>query len=201
MLIPILIPIGILALCLFTYFGLKRAFDGYFTNMEERTNLLQRVLYLVMTKDIVSFFASPEANKIVDILFDEQQKSKENLEDVLLESVQSAGPEIEKLYTSLKRAYGPSASMFKAKSASLLLRLNILLYGIVVSASELVEVYFLYVMDSHRVTFLNGIVFGGTLIFAIFLVSMAAYIYLESRRINRHVMNMTDPSVADAQAL
>ncbi len=195
--IPIVIPVLILALCVIAFFALRKAFESYFTGLEDRTNLLQRVLYLVMTKDIVSFFASPEANRIVDILFDEAQKSKEDVEDKLLESVQSAGPEIEKLYSSLKRAYSPSAFIYKARSVSLLLRLNILLYGIAVASSEIVELFFLYIKDEHSVIFLNGIVFGGTLIFAVALVSMAIYILIESRKIDKHMQKLSDPSFMD----
>lgn len=195
--IPLLIPLAILILCITAFFTLRRAFEGYFTGLESRTNLLQRVLYLVMTKDIVSFFASPEANRIVDILFDEAKTSKEDVEEKLLESVQSAGPEIERLYKSLRRAYSPSAFIYKARSVSLLLRLNILLYGVAVSASEIVEVFFLYVNDSSTVTFLNGIVFGGTLIFAIALASMAFYIFYEARRIDKHMQRLSDPSYVD----
>lgn len=200
MLIPLLIPVVILVICVIAFLVLRRAFEGYFKGMEERSNLLQRVLYLVMTKDIVSFFASPEANKIVDILYDEGQTGKEDIEDKLLESVQSAGPEIERLYASLRKAYEPSASMFKAKSASMLLRLNILLYGIAVSISEFVEVYYYYVKDMHSITFMNGLIFGGTIIFAMLLVSMSLYIYFESGKITRHVKNLTDPSSMEAQA-
>lgn len=195
--IPVLIPVFILSLCVFAFFALRKTFEGYFDRLENRTNLLQRILYLVMTKDIVSFFASPEANRIVDILFDENE-SKENTEDKLLESVQSAGPEIEKLYGSLRRAYSPSALIYKARSVSLLLRMNILFYGIAVSVSEIVELFFLYVKSDPTVTFLNGIVFGGTLIFAIALASMALYIYYESRKIDRHMEKLSDPSYVDS---
>lgn len=195
--LPIAIPFAILALCIIAFLGLKSAFETYFEKLESRTSLLQRVLYLVMTKDIVSFFASPEANRIVDILFDEAQKSKEDIEDKLLESVQSAGPEIEKLYASLKRAYSPSAYIYNAKSASVLLRINILLYGLVVAASEIVELFFLYVADEHTAIFLNGIVFGVTLIFAIALASMAFYIFIESRNIDKHMQKLSDPSLVD----
>lgn len=200
MIIPLLIPVLILIICILAFLVLRRAFEAYFKGMEERSNLLQRVLYLVMTKDIVSFFASPEANRIVDILYDESQTSKEDVEDKLLESVQSAGPEIERLYASLKKAYEPSASMFKSKSASMLLRLNILLYGIAVSVSEFIEVYYYYGKDIHTITFMNGLVFGGTIIFAMLLVSMSLYIFFESRKIVMHVKNLTDPSSAEAQA-
>lgn len=201
MLYPLLIPVGILVICIVTYITLGRAFRGYFKGLEERSSLLQRVLYLVMTKDIVSFFASPEANRIVDILYDEGGNGREDLEDMLLESVQSAGPEIERLYTSLRKAYEPSASMFRAKSASVMLRLNVLLYGVAVSISEFVEVYFYYIEDIHSITFINGLVFGGTLVFAMLLVSMSLYIYFESRKINRHMQNLADPSSVEAQAM
>ncbi|AKA49417.1 hypothetical protein IX51_10270 [uncultured archaeon] len=195
--IPVIIPISILVLCIVAFIALRRTFDGYFAKLEDRTSLLQRVLYLVMTKDIVSFFASPEANRIVDILFDEGQKGREDIEDKLLESVQSAGPEIEKLYSSLKRAYSPSAFIYKARSVSFLLRLNILFYGVAVSVSELVELFFLYIKDDYTVTFMNGIVFGGTLIFAVALATMAIYIFHESRKIDKHMERLSDPSLVD----
>lgn len=198
--LPIAIPFVILALCLIAFFAMRKAFENYFERLEDRTSLLQRVLYLVMTKDIVSFFASPEANRIVDILFDEAQKSKEDIEDKLLESVQSAGPEIERLYASLKRAYSPSAYVYKAKSVSVLLRINILLYGIVVAVSEIMVLFFVYVDTIPIRIFLNGIVFGGTLVFAIALTSMAVYILMESRKIDKHMEKLSDPSLVEGMS-
>lgn len=198
--LPIAIPFVILALCVIAFFTMRRAFENYFERLDDRTSLLQRVLYLVMTKDIVSFFASPEANKIVDILFDEAQKSKENVEDKLLESVQSAGPEIERLYASLKRAYSPSAYVNKARSVSVLLRINILLYGVIVAISEIIVLFFIYVADIPTKIFLNGIVFGGTLIFAVALTSMAVYILVESRKIDKHMEKLSDPDMIEASS-
>lgn len=198
MLIPFLIPAVILAICIITFLLLRRTFSDYFKGLEDRTNLLQRVLYLVMTKDIVSFFASPEANRIVEILFDDEARDKVDMEDELLKSVQSAGPEIEKLYTSLSKAYEPSSFIDSARSASVLLRINILLYGVAVSASEFMVVYFAYLDDYSRVTFLNGIVFGGTILFALALVTMVVYIYSKSRRIHRHMRKLSDPSLLDS---
>lgn len=197
MILPLVIPVGILAICISAFFVLKKAFAVYFENLEDRSSLLQRVLYLVMTKDIVSFFASPEANKIVDILFDEDRDPTEDIEDQLLASVQSAGPEIEKLYSSLKNAYEPSAFVNRAKSAGLLLRLNILLYGIAVSSSQIVALYYLYTGYYHAVTFLNGLIFGGAIIFAVALTSMAIYIYVETRKIDKHVKTLGEPAYSD----
>lgn len=188
-----LIPVAILLLCLFMYYVVGKSFNEYFSSMEERSSLLQKVLLLVMTKDIVSFFASPDANRIVDLLFEEAQTSKEDIEEKLLDSVESAGPAIENLYASLKRAYAPSASINRARSASTLLKLNILLYGVVVSVSEALELYFAEMLHVMIYQFLNGAIFGGTVIFAVVLASMAVFIYNETRKVDYQVESVSDP--------
>ncbi len=189
-----LIPAGILVICLFSYLLTRSWFESYFQGIEERTDLLQRVLYLVMTKDIVSFFASPDANRIVDLLFDEASTSSEDIEEKLLDSVKSAGPAIESLYASLKKAYAPSANINRARSIGSLLRLNIILYGTIVSTSEAVEIYFVNAGIANFSDFLNGLVFGGTIIFAVVLTSMALFIHNETRKVEAQMKKMSDPS-------
>ncbi len=188
-----IIPAMILFICVLIYLVIGGTFGRYFDRLEEKSELLQRVLYLIMTKDILSFFNSPDSNRIVDLLFGEGVES-EDIEEKLLDSVRSSGPAIENLYGALKRAYAPSASINKARSASSLLRLGVLIYGVVVSVSETIDLYFEAMVTGSRMLFINGLLFGGTIIFAALIFSMGFYIYREITKVDREMERLREPS-------
>ncbi len=184
MLVIILVPLVILASTVAVFFLLGPALGFYFSKLEEKTRMMQKVAILMTSSRLVDFFSKSEASKVVETLLTKSADDNEGLEKVLLDLGDKASGEIEKLYQEVKRGYEPLEYLSKVKVASVFLRITVLLYGLSVSISEVVLIYLKVTASLSLFSLLNGVMFGGSIVSSALVLFIILYLTHESRKID-----------------
>ena len=179
-----LIPIVILISTVVVYLLLGPTLKVYLRKAEEKTRQIQRVSTLIIASDIVTFFSKSESSKVVERLLKMAKEDDSDLYRFLDNSVLNAEEEIGKLHEKLKQRDEQIANLSKIRMSTIFIRSTVLIYGITVSAVQFILIYLLYSSNISLFLLLNGVFFGGSILFSVILVFMIVYAGLISRKLD-----------------
>ncbi len=179
-----LIPIVILISTVGVYLLLGPTLKVYLGKAEDKTRRIQRVSTLIIASDIVTFFSKSESSKVVERLLKMAKEDDSDLYRFLDNSVLNAEEEIGKLHEKLKQRDEQIANLSKIRISTIFIRSTVLIYGVTVSAVQFILIYLLYSSNISLFQLLNGVFFGGSILFSVILVFMIVYAGLISRKLD-----------------
>ena len=179
-----LIPIVILISTVGVYLLLGPTLKVYLGKAEEKTRRIQRLSTLIIASDIVTFFSKSESSKVVERLLKMAKEDDSDLYRFLDNSVLNAEEEIGKLHEKLKQRDEQIANLSKIRMSTVFIRSTVLIYGVTVSAVQFILIYLLYSSNISLFLLLNGVFFGGSILFSVILVFMIVYAGLISRKLD-----------------
>lgn len=187
-----LIPTAILLVTVLIARAVKGSFRDYIGDLENKVSEIENVLNLSFMKELLDFFVSSQASKAAERLVNSANDSPDRVSEAVSGAARSSGNEIEKLYGSMKRTLQPSIDLERVKFVSRMINQLILLYGFSISAIEylLITVALYLPYYSLSVT-LDGVFFGVTVIFGIFVIVIVFDLARYSGRINNAMKKLT----------
>lgn len=187
-----LIPTAILIVTIVIARVVKGSFRDYIGDLENKVSEIENVLNLSFMKELLDFFVSSQASKAAERLVNSANDSPDRVSEAVSGAARSSGNEIEKLYGSMKRTLQPSIDLERVKFVSRMINQLILLYGFSIAAIEymLISVALFLPYYSLSVT-LDGVFFGVTVIFGIFVIVIVFDLARYSGRINNAMKQLT----------
>ena len=185
-----LIPIVILISTVGVYLLLGPSLKVYLGKAEDKTRRVQRLSTLIIASDIVTFFSKSESSKVVERLLKMAKQDDSDLYSFLDKSVLNAEDEIGKLHEKLKQRDEQIANLSKIKMSTMFIRSTVLIYGVTVSAVQFVLIYLFYSSNISLFFLINGVFFGGSILFSVILVFMIVYAGLISRKLDMDYMTL-----------
>ncbi len=179
------IPTLILVLTFFIYRISGSGFREYVARLEAKVKTIERLSNMIFTKDMLSMFLKTSSLS-TQMFFTERQLAEEKGEEASREAnPMMSMKDMRSLEASLKSALQPSRDLEKVKGNSLLIRRLMIVYGCLIAAIEYVLVSStLFTFTDSIILQLDGIVFGITIIFSIFLLLLLLDFFNSSRKIN-----------------
>jgi hypothetical protein len=151
---------------------------------------VQRLSTLIIASDIVTFFSKSESSKVVERLLKMAKEDDSDLYSFLDKSVLNAEDEIGKLHEKLKQRDEQIANLSKIRMSTMFIRSTVLIYGVTVSAVQFVLIYLFYSSNISLFLLINGVFFGGSILFSVILVFMIVYAGLISRKLDMDYMTL-----------
>ena len=185
-----LIPIVILISTVGVYLLLGPSLKVYLGKAEEKTRRVQRLSTLIIASDIVTFFSKSESSKVVERLLKMAKQDDSDLYDFLDKSVLNAEDEIGKLHEKLKQRDEQVANLSKIRMSTMFIRSTVLIYGVTISAIQFVLIYLFYSSNISLFLLINGVFFGGSILFSVILVFLIVYAGLISRKLDMDYMTL-----------
>ena len=185
-----LIPIVILISTVGVYLLLGPTLKVYLGKAEEKTRRIQRVSTLIIASDIVTFFSKSESSKVVERLLKMAKEDDSDLYRFLDNSVLNAEEEIGKLHEKLKQRDEQIANLSKIRMSTVFIRSTVLIYGVTVSVVQFILIYLLYSSNISLFLLLNGVFFGGSILFSVILVFMIVYAGFISRKLDMDYLTL-----------
>ncbi|MDA8142515.1 MAG: hypothetical protein M0T81_00870 [Thermoplasmatales archaeon] len=185
-----LIPIVILISTVGVYLLLGPSLKVYLGKAEEKTRRVQRISTLIIASDIVTFFSKSESSKVVERLLKMAKQDDSDLYDFLDKSVLNAEDEIGKLHEKLKQRDEQVANLSKIRMSTMFIRSTVLIYGVTISAIQFVLIYLFYSSNISLFLLINGVFFGGSILFSVILVFLIVYAGLISRKLDMDYMTL-----------
>ena len=179
-----LIPIVIFVSTVAVYLLLGPSLRVYLEKAEEKTKRIQRISTLIIASDIVTFFSDSESSKVVERLLKMVKGDDSGLYKFLDESLFNAQDEIGKLHEKLEKRDDPIVNLSRIRMSTLFIRATILIYGVTVSAIQFILIYLVYSSNKALFPLLNGVFFGGSILFSVIIIFMVVYAGMVSRRLN-----------------
>lgn len=187
-LIPTLIAI---ATFLFARF-IRRSSKTYVQDLESKVNEIENVLNLSFMKELLDFFVSSQASKAAERLVNSANDSPDSVTKAVSGAARSSGTEIEKLYGSMKKTLQPSIDLERVRFVSRMIDHLIYLYGFSVAGIQYLLIALTMFLPYYSLTItLDGITFGITVIFGIFVVVIVFDLARYSGRINNAMKQLT----------
>ena len=191
-LILYLIPTAILAVTFVIARVVKGSFGDYIGDLESKVSELENVLNLSFMKELLDFFVSSQASKAAERLVSSANDNPDRVSEAVSGAARSSGTEIEKLYGSMKRTLQPSVDLERVKFVSRMINQLIYLYGVSIAAIEYLLITATIVLPNHAITVtLDGVFFGVTVIFGIFVIVIVFDLVRYSGRINSAMKKLT----------
>lgn len=187
-----LIPTAILIVTILIARVVKGSFREYIGDLENKVLEIENVLNLSFMKELLDFFVSSQASKAAERLVNSANDHPEKVSEAVSGAARSSGNEIEKLYGSMKRTLQPSVDLERVRFVSRMINQLIYLYGFSISAIEymLITVTLFLPYYSLSIT-LDGVFFGVTVIFGIFVIVIVFDLVRYSGRINNAMKKLT----------
>ena len=185
-----LIPIVILISTVGVYLLLGPTLKVYLGKAEEKTRRIQRLSTLIIASDIVTFFSKSESSKVVERLLKLAKEDDSDLYRFLDNSVLNAEEEIGKLHEKLKQRDEQIANLSKIRMSTVFIRSTVLIYGVTVSVVQFILIYLLYSSNISLFLLLNGVFFGGSILFSVILVFMIVYAGFISRKLDMDYLTL-----------
>lgn len=190
-----LIPTSILVLTIVIARVVKNSFGDYIVDLEDKVSELENVLNLSFMKELLDFFVSSQASKAAERLVSSANDEPESVSEAVSGAARSSGNEIEKLYSSMKRTLQPSVDLEKVKFVSRMINQLIYLYGVSIAAIEYLLITVTIMLPNHQLSLtLDGVFFGVTVIFGIFVIVIVFDLVRYSGRINNAMKKLTGDS-------
>jgi uncharacterized membrane protein len=173
----------------------RGGFREYINDLEQKVGELEGVLNLTFMKELLDFFVSSKASKAAERVVSTAESDPEKVHGVVTDAARSSGQEIESLYDSMKRALQPSVDLERVKFVSGLINQLIMLYGISIAAVEYLLITLTFVPSYAGISrTLDGVFFGVTVIFGIFVIVIVFDLSRYSGRINGAIRKLTGES-------
>ena len=189
------IPTAILVATLVISRFVRGGFREYINDLEQKVGELEGVLNLTFMKELLDFFVSSKASKAAERVVSTAESDPEKVHGVVTDAARSSGQEIESLYDSMKRALQPSVDLERVKFVSGLINQLIMLYGISIAAVEYLLITLTFVPLYAGISrTLDGVFFGVTVIFGIFVIVIVFDLSRYSGRINGAIRKLTGES-------
>lgn len=189
------IPSAILVATIVISRIVRGGFSEYINDLEQKVGELEGVLNLTFMKELLDFFVSSKASKAAERVVSTAESDPEKVHGVVTNAARSSGQEIESLYDSMKRALQPSVDLERVKFVSGLINQLIMLYGISIAAVEYLLITLTMVPSYADVSkTLDGVFFGVTVIFGIFVIVIVFDLSRYSGRINGAIRKLTGES-------
>ncbi len=191
-LILYLIPTAIVVLTMIVSKMVRGSFTEYIEDLEGKVLEIENVLNLSFMKELLDFFVSSQASKAAERLVNSANDNPNRVSEAVSGAARSSGSEIEKLYGSMKRTLQPSVDLERVKFVSRMINQLIYLYGFSIAAIEygLISAILFLPFNSLAVT-LDGVFFGVTVIFGIFVIVIVIDLVRYSGRIKGAMKKLT----------
>ncbi len=191
-LILYLIPTAIVVLTMIVSKMVRGSFTEYIEDLEGKVLEIENVLNLSFMKELLDFFVSSQASKAAERLVNSANDNPNRVSEAVSGAARSSGSEIEKLYGSMKRTLQPSVDLERVKFVSRMINQLIYLYGLSIAAIEygLISAILFLPFNSLAVT-LDGVFFGVTVIFGIFVIVIVIDLVRYSGRIKGAMKKLT----------
>ncbi len=187
-----LIPTAILVVTIVIARVVRNSFGEYIGDLEGKVKELENVLNLSFMKELLDFFVSSQASKAAERLVSSADGDPERVSEAVSGAARTSGTEIEKLYGSMKRTLQPSVDLEKVKFVSRMINNLIYLYGISIAAIEYLLITVAITLGNHQLSItLDGVFFGVTVIFGIFVIVIVFDLVRYSGRINNAMKKLT----------
>jgi hypothetical protein len=192
-LILYLIPTAIVILTVIISRLSKGSFTGYIQDLESKVSEIENVLNLSFMKELLDFFVSSQASKAAERLVNSANDSPNSVSQAVSGAARSSGSEIEKLYGSMKRTLQPSVDLERVKFVSRMINQLIYLYGFSIAAIEygLITTFLFLLQYATIANTLDGVFFGVTVIFGIFVIVIVVDLVRYSGKINSAMKKLT----------
>ncbi|HLH85769.1 MAG TPA: hypothetical protein VKU79_02765 [Thermoplasmataceae archaeon] len=182
-LILLIIPTVIVILTFLISRVVKNGFSEYLQKLQDKVNELENILNLNFMRELLGFFVNSSASKMAESVA--QSPSIDNVEKSVQGASRVAGKDIENLYDAMKRAVQPSMDLERVRFVSTLITRLVQIYGFSVA----IVYYFLILVSifgsmGTLLRSLDGIVFGVTVIFSLFVIVIVFDLTRYSGRIN-----------------
>ena len=191
-LILYLIPTAIVILTIIVSKMVRGSFTEYIQDLEGKVLEIENVLNLSFMKELLDFFVSSQASKAAERLVNSANDNPNRVSEAVSGAARSSGSEIEKLYGSMKRTLQPSVDLERVKFVSRMINQLIYLYGFSIAAIEygLISAILFLPYNSLAIT-LDGVFFGVTVIFGIFVIVIVIDLVRYSGRIKNAMKKLT----------
>lgn len=191
-LILYLIPTAIVVLTIVISRVVKGSFADYISDLENKVLEIENVLNLSFMKELLDFFVSSQASKAAERLVNSANDNPNKVSEAVSGAARSSGSEIERLYGSMKRTLQPSVDLERVKFVSRMINQLIYLYGFSIAAIEygLISAILFLPYNSLAIT-LDGVFFGVTVIFGIFVIVIVIDLMRYSGRIKSAMKKLT----------
>ena len=191
-LILYLIPTAIVILTIIVSKMVRGSFTEYIQDLEGKVLEIENVLNLSFMKELLDFFVSSQASKAAERLVNSANDNPNRVSEAVSGAARSSGSEIEKLYGSMKRTLQPSVDLERVKFVSRMINQLIYLYGFSIAAIEygLITAILFLPYNSLAIT-LDGVFFGVTVIFGIFVIVIVIDLVRYSGRIKNAMKKLT----------
>ena len=191
-LILYLIPTAIVILTIIVSKMVRGSFTEYIQDLEGQVLEIENVLNLSFMKELLDFFVSSQASKAAERLVNSANDNPNRVSEAVSGAARSSGSEIEKLYGSMKRTLQPSVDLERVKFVSRMINQLIYLYGFSIAAIEygLISAILFLPYNSLAIT-LDGVFFGVTVIFGIFVIVIVIDLVRYSGRIKNAMKKLT----------
>lgn len=187
-----LIPTAIVVLTIVIAKVVRNSFGEYVNDLEGKVKELENVLNLSFMKELLDFFVSSQASKAAERLVSSANDNPESVSEAVSGAARSSGTEIEKLYGSMKRTLQPSVDLEKVKFVSRMINQLIYLYGFSIATIEYLLITATIILPNHQISMtLDGVFFGVTVIFGIFVIVIVFDLVRYSGRINNAMKKLT----------
>ncbi len=191
-LILYLIPTAIVVLTIIISKLVRGSFTDYIEDLETKVLEIESVLNLSFMKELLDFFVSSQASKAAERLVNSANDAPNRVSEAVSGAARSSGSEIEKLYGSMKRTLQPSVDLERVKFVSRMINQLVYLYGFSIAAIEygLISAILFLPYNSLAIT-LDGVFFGVTVIFGIFVIVIVIDLMRYSGRIKNAMKKLT----------
>ena len=143
-------------------------------------------------KELLDFFVSSQASKAAERLVNTANDTPNRVSEAVSGAARSSGSEIEKLYSSMKRTLQPSVDLERVKFVSRMINQLIYLYGFSIAAIEYGLISAILFLPYNSLAFtLDGVFFGVTVIFGIFVIVIVIDLMRYSGRIKNAMKKLT----------
>ncbi|MEM0158462.1 MAG: hypothetical protein QW812_03010 [Thermoplasmataceae archaeon] len=191
-LILLLIPTAIVIFTFIVSRVIRRGFLDYISKLEGKVRELENILNLNFMRELLGFFVNSSASKMAESVV-QQASSADSVEKSIQGASKVAGKDIENLYEAMKRAVQPSMDLERVRFVSGLITKLVQIYGFSIA----VVYYVLVIVTAINPYFgllrsLDGIVFGVTVIFSLFVVVIVFDLTRYAGRINIAMKKLTN---------
>lgn len=158
----------------------------YSSRLQSKVKTLERLSNIVFTKDMLSLFLK-NSSVNTQMYFTERELASERGEDARKgdDTPLMSMKDMTKLENSLKNALQPSRDLERVIHDSSLIRKLMIVFGIVVAATEYALVSSTLFSFTDKIIFqLDGIVFGVAIIFAALILIILVDMFTTARKIN-----------------
>lgn len=162
----------------------KIGFGDYVRDLESKVEELENILNLTFMRELLNFFVSSKASEAAEKLVSSVDKGEKGVTDSVSGAARISGEDIERLYSSMKKAIQPSLDLERVRFVSSLIYRLVLIYGLSISAVMYALISISGVAGDQIISrTLLGAFFGVTIIFSLFVIVIVADLTRYSGRI------------------